>query len=80
MNCIKCDITLIHDLWSQGVTARVRAARVGGEYTHPYDLGLCGNLHAALGPDASRWCIPDRAAADGAGLSYPTAWDPLGCG
>ena len=59
----------------QGVTARIRAARVGGEYSHPYDLGLCGNLHAVLGSDASCWCVPDRPAADGSGLSYPTSWD-----
>lgn len=64
----------------QGVTARVRAARLGGDYTHPYDLGLCGNLHAVFGPDASRWCILDRAAAAGAGLSFPTAWDSLDSG
>ena len=58
----------------QGVTARIRAARVGGEYRHPYDLGLCGNLHEVLGLDASRWCIPDKAAADGGGVSFPTSW------
>ena len=58
----------------QGVTARIRAARVGGEYRHPYDLGLCGNLHEVLGLDPSCWCIPDKTAADGSGVNFPTSW------
>jgi len=68
------DGTLMVAVVLQGVTARIRAARVGGEYRHPYDLGLCGNLHEVLGLDASRWCIPDKAAADGSGVSFPTSW------
>ncbi len=58
----------------EGVTAEVKAMRRGERYQHPYDLGLCGNLHSVLGPNPERWLIPGLAAA-GDGLAFITAWD-----
>ncbi|DBA73281.1 TPA: Palmitoyltransferase [Trebouxia sp. C0004] len=58
----------------EGVTAEVKAMRRGERYQHPYDLGLCGNLHSILGANPERWLFPGMAAA-GDGLAYVTAWD-----
>mmetsp|Transcript_17907 Transcript_17907/g.42949 ORF Transcript_17907/g.42949 Transcript_17907/m.42949 type:complete len:304 (-) Transcript_17907:291-1202(-) len=56
--------------YHEGVTAKIRAARSGARYQHPYDVGPCGNLHAVLGPNLACWMIPVPRAADGTGLSY----------
>ena len=58
----------------EGVTARIQATRRGQHYQHPYDLGLCGNLHTIFGPDAGAWLVPGLPAF-GDGLAYVTAWD-----
>jgi hypothetical protein len=56
-----------------------QAGRAGAAaYKHPYDLGLCGNLHAMCGHSPSSWLLPTAAAAHGDGLVYPTSWDGLG--
>ena len=60
----------------EGVTAEVKATRRGERYQHPYDLGLCGNLHSILGPHPEQWLVPGLAAA-GDGLGYVTAWDHI---
>ena len=53
----------------------LQAARGGASYSHPYDLGVCGNLHALCGGNAPAWLLPTRAAAAGDGISFPTTWD-----
>ena len=58
----------------EGVTAELKATSRGGKYQHPYDLGLCGNLHDIMGPSPEKWLLPGLAAA-GDGLAYMTAWD-----
>ncbi|BDA49409.1 Palmitoyltransferase PFA4 [Coccomyxa sp. Obi] len=58
----------------EGVTAKIQANKAGTSYKHPYDLGLCGNLHAICGDSLATWFVPTRAAAEGDGLSYPSGW------
>lgn len=58
----------------EGVTAHIQATQHGQQYQHPYNLGLCGNLHNIFGPNAGAWLIPG-VAAFGDGLTYVTAWD-----
>ena len=53
----------------------LQAARGGASYSHPYDLGVCGNLHALCGGNAPAWLLPTRVAAAGDGISFPTTWD-----
>ncbi|KAK9804819.1 hypothetical protein WJX72_007243 [[Myrmecia] bisecta] len=60
--------------YHEGVTARIQAQRSGQEYEHPYDLGLCGNLHTIFGPKPSYWLLPG-VPAFGDGVSFVTAWD-----
>lgn len=68
-------------LWSlccvalTGSAVRLQARRAGTSYRHPYDLGLCGNLHAICGEGPLTWLLPTRAAAHGDGLSFASAWD-----
>lgn len=57
------------------VLCALQAARGGASYSHPYDLGVCGNLHALCGGNAPAWLLPTRAAAAGDGVSFPTTWD-----
>jgi palmitoyltransferase len=47
----------------------------GAAYQHPYDVGMCGNLHTICGDNALLWFVPSRAAAEGDGLSFVTSWD-----
>lgn len=56
------------------VVACAQADKAGTSYKHPYDLGLCGNLHAICGDSLPAWFLPTRAAADGDGLSYASGW------
>ena len=54
----------------------LQAGRAGAAaYQHPYDLGLCGNLHALCGHSPTTWLVPTLAAAHGDGLAYPTTYD-----
>jgi len=49
----------------------VRARGMGSLNTqHPYELGLCGNLHAVLGTNPAMWPFPCDAGAAGDGLEY----------
>lgn len=67
---------------AEGVTAQIKASAAYGssdagdaaaQRRHPYDLGLCGNLHSILGDPAS-WCLPACRGTEG-GLSFPTVFD-----
>lgn len=50
------------------------AGRAGSVRKHPYDLGVCGNLHTILGPNPATWLVPGLSA-HGDGLSHTTAWE-----
>jgi len=63
--------------YHEGVTAKIHAAKRGQAYKHPYDLGLCGNLHAVLGANLTCWLMPVPVAAEGDGLTFPTGIDPF---
>mmetsp|Transcript_28588 Transcript_28588/g.34720 ORF Transcript_28588/g.34720 Transcript_28588/m.34720 type:complete len:321 (-) Transcript_28588:619-1581(-) len=52
--------------YHEGVRARVQTQI----HQHPYDLGLCGNLHAVLGPHVPTWLAPTECAVAGDGFEY----------
>eukprot|EP00951_Prasinocladus_malaysianus_P018849 scaffold151536_cov31-Prasinocladus_malaysianus.AAC.1 len=61
----------------QGVTAKIQAAKVGRSWRHPYDIGLCGNLHSVLGSNVVFWLLPIPRSAEGDGLTFESGIDPL---
>jgi palmitoyltransferase len=52
----------------------VRARGLSKSHTHPYDLGVCGNLHSILGANASCWLLPIECSVAGDGVEYEV-WD-----
>uniref|UniRef100_A0A7S1X3V4 S-acyltransferase n=1 Tax=Tetraselmis chuii TaxID=63592 RepID=A0A7S1X3V4_9CHLO len=72
---VVCNKTTIE--YHEGVTAKIKAAKTGQAYKHPYDLGLCGNLHAVLGANLTQWMMPVPVAAEGDGLTFPSGIDVL---
>mmetsp|Transcript_33353 Transcript_33353/g.72745 ORF Transcript_33353/g.72745 Transcript_33353/m.72745 type:complete len:324 (-) Transcript_33353:1402-2373(-) len=48
----------------------VRARGLAKSFTHPYHLGLCGNLHAVLGANPGCWLLPFECAVAGDGVEY----------
>ncbi|GFH13149.1 palmitoyltransferase [Haematococcus lacustris] len=63
-----------------GVTASIQAAAGGAELAlHPYDLGLCANLHEAMGESLASWVLPPCSGTQG-GTRYSTVWDERALG
>lgn len=61
----------------QGVTAEVKAlsAGKGDSHRHPYNLGMCHNLHQIFGDTSHEWCLPPTRPTPG-GTAYPSVFDP----
>jgi hypothetical protein len=72
LSCVDVPVVV---LVLQGVRA---ALQTGGGAPlvadHPYDLGLCANLHDILGDSAPEWMLPPCKATEG-GTRFRTAWD-----
>lgn len=56
--------------YHEGVRAKGVAEKLGAHWHHPYDLGLCPNLHNTLGPHAVVWFCPTGRSAGGDGLRF----------
>lgn len=58
--------------YHEGVRSKwKRGERRGTVGRHPYDLGLCHNLHAVLGNQPGRWICGCSAEGDGVSYSVP---------
>ncbi len=57
----------------------VRSSLHTFSYEHPYDVGLCGNLHESLGDSPLEWCLPPCGPAQG-GTKYLTIFEQRALG
>ncbi|CAD7695048.1 unnamed protein product [Ostreobium quekettii] len=60
--------------YHEGVTAKLKASKMGRSWEHPYDVGLAGNLVDMFGDGLFQW-LQIRAGLRGTGTSFLTILD-----